>query len=157
MFGLDISVYVINIIIGAVLFGLLRWAFKKIIKHNNSLRAVLTWLSTIILTPLVYVSLIASFIFFVSNYPKKQFDESAWKLDKEIRYEMTDDLIGRKLLIGKTKEEVKRILGGEYFEYSEDHWAYDVGFVPSLGGIDPDVLDVYFKNGRVEKVSQHET
>jgi len=157
MFGLDFSVYVINLIIGVILFALLRWAFKKIIRHNNSLRVFLTWFSTIILTPLVYVSLITSFILFISYYPKKKFDESVWRLNKENRYEMTDDLIDRKLLIGKTKEEVKRILGQDYFKYSVDHWAYDVSFVPSLGGIDPDVLDVFFKNGKVEKVNQHET
>jgi hypothetical protein len=44
-----------------------------------------------------------------------------------------------------------------FFKYDDDHWAYDVGFVPGLFNIDPDVLDIYFKDGKVERVGQHET
>lgn len=34
---------------------------------------------------------------------------------------------------------------------------YAFGFVPGMFNIGPDVLDIYFENGKVIKVEQHET
>ena len=38
-----------------------------------------------------------------------------------------------------------------------DDWYYDLGFKPGLFNIDPDVLEVEFKFGKVVRVGQHET
>ena len=52
-------------------------------------------------------------------------------------------------------DEVKHLLGDEYQESGRDRWSYYLGFRPQLFGIDPDYLDIDFKNGRVIKVVQH--
>ena len=78
-------------------------------------------------------------------------------MDEGKRYEMTENLIKSELLIGKTKVEIHDLLGDKYYKYNEDHWAYEVGHVPGLLNIDPDVLDIYFKEGKVVRVEQHET
>ena len=70
---------------------------------------------------------------------------------------MSEDIIESKLLIGKTKQEIVELLGDDYYSYNENHIAYDLGFVPGLLNIDPDVLDIYFENGKVIKVDQHGT
>lgn len=70
---------------------------------------------------------------------------------------MSDNIIETELLIGKTKEEVIKLLGKNFYSYNENHIAFELGFVPRLFNIDPDVLDVFFKNGKVIKVDQHET
>jgi hypothetical protein len=70
---------------------------------------------------------------------------------------MTKDIIDNDLLIGKTKEEIVKTLGDDYYKYNEDHWGYEVGFVPGLLNIDPDVLDIHFKDDKVESVGQHES
>ncbi len=101
--------------------------------------------------------MIAIFLFYVGYYPTRNFDETVWRTDKEKRYEMTSDIIDRELLIGKTKEEIEKTLGGDYFKYNESHWGYGVGFVPGLFNIDPDILDIHFKDGKVESVGQHES
>jgi hypothetical protein len=155
--GLDFSVYLINLGISMPTFFLLRWTLKKFIKTDDSLRRLITWTGTIILTPLIYVGLIVAFVFYVSYYPTKEFNETGWRTEKEKRYEMTKDIIENDLLIGKTKEEIINILGDDYFKYNEDHWGYDVGFVPGLLNIDPDVLDIHFKDDKVESVGQHES
>lgn len=61
------------------------------------------------------------------------------------------------MLIGKTKAEVKLILGDEENLENNDLWNYYLGYRPQLFGIDPDVLDIEFKDGKVIKVSQHQT
>jgi energy-converting hydrogenase Eha subunit A len=157
LFGLDIWVYIMNLVIALPTFFMLRLILKKIIITDRLLRNALTWTGTIILTPLIYVGLIAVFIAYVSYYPTRNFNEETWRSDNGKRYEMTEDLIKSEILIGKTKDEVKKILGDNFYKYDENHWAYDIGFVPGLSNIDPEVLDVYFKDGIVKRIGQHET
>lgn len=85
------------------------------------------------------------------------FNEAEWTNNPSERYELTGDLIESELLIGLTKDEVTELLGNYDYAYDENHWAYDIGHVSGLFNIDPSVLDVYFENERVIKVSQHET
>jgi hypothetical protein len=61
------------------------------------------------------------------------------------------------MLIGKTKEEVRQILGDEENKDESDNWIYELGFKPGFANIDPDILEIEFKNGKVEKVEQHGT
>ncbi len=42
-------------------------------------------------------------------------------------------------------------------ETGEDLWHYDIGFVSSIGNIDPDILEIQFKNGRVISARQIST
>ena len=96
-------------------------------------------------------------IFSISYYPSKDFDRQKWISDKEKRYELSEEIIESEMLIGKTKAEVKQILGDEENTDDSDLWNYYLGFKPQLFGIDPDVLVIEFKNGIVIKVGQHET
>ncbi|MFB9865502.1 hypothetical protein [Rufibacter immobilis] len=76
---------------------------------------------------------------------------------KEKRYELSADIIDSKMLLGKTKPEVRQLLGDEGNTDLSDHWNYYLGFRPGFANIDPDVLDIEFKDGKVVKVGQHET
>ena len=68
---------------------------------------------------------------------------------------MSKNIINSEMLIGKTKEEVIELLGNKYSDHGENHIEYYLGFVPRMLNIDPDYLDIYFENGKVIKVSQH--
>lgn len=59
--------------------------------------------------------------------------------------------------MGKTKDEVKGMLGDERIQYDKDVWEYYLGFVPRFANIDHDVLVVEFENGVVVRVKQRET
>jgi hypothetical protein len=156
IFRLSKEVYIINLIIGIPVFFLLRWILKKLIK-NDRIRRPITWIGTLICTPLAYIGLIFLWISIVSYYPTQDFNKNSWTLDKEKRYEMSSDIINSKILIGKTKKEVIEILGDEGNKFDDNIWNYYLGFVPGLFKIDPDVLDIFFENGKVIKVGQHET
>ena len=105
----------------------------------------------------MYVGIIMIWIFSVSYYPKTDFNKQEWNENKEERYKISNDIIKSEILIGKTKDEVIELLGDDFYSYDESHIAYDLGFVPGLFNIDPDVLDIYFEKGKVVKVGQHET
>ena len=151
--GLD--VIIINLILSIPTFFLCRLIFRKI--KDKGVRQVTTWLTTILLTPIIYVGLIVVWVAYVSYYPERDFDKAKWKTDIEKRYEMTDDLVDNGKLIGKTKEEVKELLGQEDVSLDGSRWTYYIGFKPSLFGIDPDVLEIEFKEDKVSKCWTRET
>ncbi len=67
---------------------------------------------------------------------------------------MSEDIIDSKMLIGKTKEEIIELLGQNFYSISENHIAFELGFIPRLINIDPDALNIYFENEKVIKVEQ---
>lgn len=156
LFGVSIEVYLIFIVLGIPAFFIWRLLFKKFIKDDKR-RKIAIWMATLITTPLIYIGIIMLWIFSMSYYPAHDFDKERWFLDKETRYELSEDIIDSEMLIGKTKSEVRQILGDESNADQSDHWSYYLGFRPGLFNIDPDVLDIKFKRGKVIRVKQHGT
>ena len=154
---MGIEVPIIIVIIAIPVYFLLKWILKKLKIGDSKNRKFLAIIPTIILSPLLYVGIIIVWFFSVSYYPKTDFNKQEWTGNKEERYKMSNDLIKSEFLIGKSKIEVSELLGDDFYSYNENHIAYDLGFVPGLFNIDPDVLDIYFENGKVIKVGQHET
>ncbi|WP_254092562.1 hypothetical protein [Dawidia soli] len=109
------------------------------------------------LTPLLYILIVLIIILSVSYYPSKKFSEQQWLRDKERRYELSEDLIEREILIGKTKPDVRLLLGDEGNADESNQWNYYLGFRPQLFRIDPDVLTIESKEGIVVRVEQHGT
>src|SRR5260221_447049 len=126
LLGFDISVYFINLAIAIPVFFILRWLFRKAISEDTLLRAILTWFSTIIVTPLIYVGLVVLFLLYIRYYPTREFNKESWLTETTKRYEMTEDLIKSEILIGKPKNEVQKLLGDDFYKYGDDHWTYDV-------------------------------
>lgn len=89
--------------------------------------------------------------------PTYDFDKQTWESNPEERYKMSENIIEGEMLIEKTKHEIVELLGNNFNSYSENHIAYRFGFALELFNIDLDILDVYFKNGKVIKVGQHQT
>lgn len=154
LFGIGIEVYFILLILGTPVYFILRKIFRRFIKDDKQRGAVL-WTSTILLTPVLYVSLILLFFSIISYYPKNSFNKKEWLDNKEERYKLSDDIIDSKMLIGKTKNEVRKLLGDGGNKESSDEWYYDLGFRPEFANIDPDSLEIDFKNDRVISVTQH--
>lgn len=154
LFGVSIEVYFILLLLSVPTYFFWRWLLKKFIADDKS-RKIATLTATIFSTPFIYMAMIALWIMSISYYPTADFDKQKWQNDIEKRYELTDDLIDNEVLIGKSMKQVKKLLGDDYEESGIDRWSYYVGTPPGLFGIDPDYLDIDFKNGRVVHVSQH--
>jgi hypothetical protein len=133
------------------------WFLKKFRLGNEKNRKFLAIIPAIILSPILFGGIILLWIFSISYYPKTDFNKQEWASNKEERYKMSNDIMESNLLIGKTKDEVITLMGNDFYKYDDNHISYGLGFVPGLFNIDPDVLDIYFKNGKVFKVEQHQT
>ena len=154
VFGFEIEVYFIVIILGIPIYLIFRWFFKKRIQSVRK-RRIVTWLATIAAAPLVYVAIIIIWTFCLEYYPNRDFDHKQWLIDKDERYEFVKDIVNSKMLIGKTKTQVQKILGGDDNTLESDDWYYDLGFRPELFNIDPDNLEIAFKEGKVISVEWH--
>jgi hypothetical protein len=154
IFGMDISAYVILIILGTPIYFFWRWFFRK--SEPRVRKVILTWLATIIATPIFYVTVVLIFILVSEYYPNRDFEKKLWQNDKEHRYEYTHDLIQRKILIGKSKKQVLQLLGKDTDTTQTVSLEYDIGFRPELTGIDPSYLIINFKNGRVDNVEEYD-
>ncbi len=153
--GVSLEVYGIVIVFSIPFFFVWRSIFRKYIKSKFLIRFV-SWAAAFPTAFIVYGALIVAWFAVVSYYPKREFNRNEWFADKENRYELSHNIIESEILLGKTKVEIIQLLGDEN-DVENNHWEYYLGFIPSIGGIDPDVLDVYFQDGKVVKVEQHET
>lgn len=148
-----ILIPIIIVIAGILTFFICRWLLKKIIQTPRK-RKVITWVTTVVFTPFLLTGIIALYFFCTSYYPNKTFDKTLWVEKSQKRYELASDLIERKLLVGKTKKEVREILGDNGENLDKDNsWYYYLGYPPGqMFNLDPDVLCIEFKNDRVFSV-----
>jgi hypothetical protein len=156
LFGVVAEEYFVIAFLTVSCFFLWRRLLSKKSKSRSGV-ALLTGLVALCTVLLVYFAAFLVWVSVVSYYPRNAFNQSVWFANKKKRYEFSADLIESRRLIGKTKSQVKQLLGDEQNNESSDNWTYYLGYKPSLFGIDPDVLDIRFEHGRVVEVSQRET
>ncbi|OZI08191.1 hypothetical protein BWI93_10590 [Siphonobacter sp. BAB-5385] len=101
----------------------------------------------------IFCKLYCLFFMVTSYYPKHAFTENRWATEKETRYQMEDDLINSRLLVGKTKAEVVQIVGLEGNELKSDSWRYFMGKKPGFT-FESSQIEVNYKDGKVETVGR---
>ena len=138
-------------------FFMSKWVLKKLHIGTTKNRKYIALFPALILSPLLYIGLMLLWFASSAYYPAYEFSKFQWETHTETRYTMSQDIIESKMLIGKSKAEVVDVLGPDFYVYNDNHIAYNLGFLPGLFNIDPDVLDIYFENKKVVKVGQHES
>ncbi|OYU85382.1 MAG: hypothetical protein CFE24_02445 [Flavobacterium sp. BFFFF2] len=100
---------------------------------------------------ILFISLFTSSCTMLS---KKNFDKAEWKKIPSERYKMVDDLVSSKILIGRTKDEVKEILTADckYCHNTSNNWMYYLGEGFNKRDFKWEILDVEFKNNKVIRV-----
>ncbi|GAA4883508.1 hypothetical protein GCM10023311_02090 [Flaviramulus aquimarinus] len=128
-------------------------------------RKWLTFLISLILTPVVYFYLFYPMLNIFSSYHhEKHFDTEAWKNKPELRYEMRHEMLTDSLLIGKTKNEIETLLGkSEWFSWddtikgnSTEKWNYNMGFVPGAFNDMQECIELKFQNNSVESITPYQ-
>jgi hypothetical protein len=153
---MDLSVFLIVLFLTLPIYFISKRIFKNKIT-NAKKRIFFSFLTTIILSSIIYVLAIVSIICLQPIEITKDFDETVWKSNNSVdskmkNYEMIDDLIDKKLLIGKDTLKVKEMLGTPYANVKEINvWSYDAGTSTGFGFVDH-YLNVYFKDGKVFEV-----
>lgn len=156
IFGVSLEVYFILLILGLPTYYFWKWLLKKYINSEKN-RKIITWALTVLVTPFLYVGIALLLIFSICYYPNHDFDRQKWISNREKRYELSKDIMESKMLIGKNKTEIRKLFGDEGNSDTSDKWSYYLGFRPGIANIDPDYLDIEFKDGKVVSVSQHES
>lgn len=108
----------------------------------------------IIKNKLVLLAIIGCSLFVQCNQEQK-FDKEIWKNEPEQRYKQVDDLINSKILLGKSKQEIKVLLTNDckYCDENSDSWMYYLGEGHDDKDFKWEVLDVEFKNEIVFNIS----
>jgi hypothetical protein len=135
-----------------VVFVLLFLFLKTIDK-----RKWLTFIISLVLTPVIYFYLAYPFINIISNYHhQKYFDAEIWTKKPDLRYEMIENALVSHALIDKTKTEIETLLGkAEWLTWKEsnkmhdnDRWNYSLGIKPGAFTDQKDVLEITFKDNK---------
>ncbi len=84
----------------------------------------------------------------------KKFETKDWVENVDSRYRMVNDLKKNNLLIGKTKNEVIKLLGNDYKENCivQETLCYVTSDPNSFGSFDHYELVIYFEKGIVSKI-----
>ena len=154
---MSIEVIIFILIVAIPTYFLSKWILVKLNFGNHKSRKFMAIIPTLFMSPIIYAGIIYFWIFSVSYYPSNEFNKQEWETNIEERYKMSADIIKSKILIGKTQKEIIELLGKDFYAYNKNHIAYNLGFVPGLFNIDPDVLDIHFEKGKVIKVAQHQS
>ena len=104
---------------------------------------------------IVFVLVLATIIsYFLIEANEKQFQQSTWNNYPTERYTMRKNIIKSELLIGKTKQEVIRLLGDPKVSNltGKEHLIYSLGKVPSFFESDEMQLIVIFEDDVANKV-----
>ena len=110
-------------------------------------------LLSIFLSPFLYGGISGGKLMVEEYYLRTEFNQDIWLSHAEERYKMSNHIIESKMLMDKTENEVKAILGDNNFKY-QNYLVYRIGFVQKIFAKKPFILNVYFKNEKVNFVTQ---
>lgn len=148
----------LNVLILSVpFFFVWKGVLKKYISHERK-RMLATVVASIITSSILYAAFVWFVIYTISYEPQKDFNITTWSTDKE-RYQMADDLIERKVLVGKDSSEVKAMLGSPERRSDStnqvelrDSWTYDMGMGSFGFGVKFHTLIIKFHENKVSEV-----
>ncbi|OEJ98505.1 hypothetical protein A8C32_04635 [Flavivirga aquatica] len=144
-----------------IIVFILVWLFINTIDK----RKWLTFLISLVLTPIAYFYLFYPILNIFSSYHhEKHFDSKAWQDKPSLRFEMQKEIVNKNLLIGKTKKEIEHILGkSEWYGWddsikanSPDMWNYNLGFKPGAFNDKQECFELVFSNNIVKNIKQYQ-
>lgn len=134
-------------------FAIPFFLFKRKQAAKSPFTNPLYWLSSFLLTPLLFVASNYAYLYLSSRYEEKTFDQVVW-LEKDYeRYVFVDDLVDNKKLLGLDSLSVIVMLGEPSYE-EEGSLIYDIGYDPKhYFNMDPDYLVIGLEEGKVKHVN----
>ena len=149
------EVPLIVLLIAIPTFFILRWILKRFIK-NKKARNWTSIVATLIVVPILYFGLIIGIFSYLFYEPQYDFKKERWFADKNARFEMRDDLVNSRILIGKSKSEIIDLIGKSDSNDSIENWTYDLGMSGAGFGWQFNYLKLTFENNKVSDVKKQE-
>ncbi|MDD7887794.1 hypothetical protein [Flavivirga sp. 57AJ16] len=144
-----------------VLVFALVWLFAMTIDKRKWVRLLIS----LVLTPLAYFYVFYPLLNIFSSYHhQKHFNVEAWKDKPALRYEMSQEILDKKLFLSKNKKDIETLLGkSEWFGWndslkttSSNKWNYNLGFKPGAFNNRQECIEIIFNNNIVESVKQYQ-
>ena len=149
---MSVEVYFILLFLGILSYFIWERIFRKHIPERNK-RKVIVWILTIISAPVIYIFLIGILMYYITYDPCRDFNQAEWFKEKDTRFEMGDNIIKSKMLIGKDSFQVKDILGFPSYSFDSTRtWIYGMGLGGGGLGFQFHNLSVKFEKGKVVSV-----
>lgn len=145
------EVPVIIVLIAIPTFFILGWILKRFIKNKQTRNWTLI-AGTVIIAPLLYLVFVLAFFSYLSIKPQHEFNKEKWLADKHSRFEMRDDIIESKILIGKSKSEIIDLIGKPESKDTTELWKYYLGMSEAGFGVQINYLEITFENRKVSDV-----
>lgn len=145
------EVPVIIVLIAIPTFFILAWILKRFIKNKQTRNWTLI-AGTIIIAPLLYIVFVLAFFSYLSTEAQHEFNKEKWLADKHSRFEMRDDIIESKILIGKSKSEIIDLIGKPESKDTTELWKYYLGMSEAGFGVQINYLEITFENRKVSDV-----
>jgi hypothetical protein len=148
-----------------VIFMLVVFILLFLFLNTVDKRKWLTFLISLVLTPIAYFYLFYPFINIVANYHhQKYFNSEAWTEKPALRYEMIDQTISSDTLIGMPKNKIETLLGPyEWLSWDEakkahdeNKWNYGLGIEPGAFTNKRECVEITFKDEKVVALNQYE-
>lgn len=139
-----------------ILFAVVYVVFRFFFKIERPLRRPLLWVTWVVVTPIFYFMVLRVTLDLFFNAPSTTFDKELWLVNEKERATMVGDLMSKKILDAKSREQVIDLLGEptdsvEYFQKSHPDLIYYVGPETGINGVDSEWLLIWFENDTVSK------
>ncbi len=145
------AMFLIMLVLAGILYPIFRWGFRRF-KRRNLWAAI----CAVIASPVIYTLVVLAVLFYVNSAPERAFDREWWLNNSNRRFEMAGDIIGSRMLLGKTKQEVVRLLGNDYQNSNEEgstSIGYNLGFSSDALNLPDKKLNIEFDGDKVVNVS----
>ncbi|MDO5981244.1 hypothetical protein [Flavivirga spongiicola] len=148
-----------------VVFLVLVFALVWLFTNTIDKRKWVSLLISLVLTPVAYFYIFYPILNIFSSYHhQKHFDAEAWKDKPALRYEMSKEILDKKLFLSKSKKDVETVLGkSEWFSWddslkttSPNKWNYNLGFKPGAFNNMQECIELIFNNNTVESIKQYQ-
>ncbi len=118
----------------------------------------LTWVITIVTAPFILGGIFILFFLSIFNNDKPNiaFNKKIWDANKFECFRQSNDIISNKMLLGKTKNEVRLILGNEDNADSAEYNHYKLGELSRGMGWSEPFFEIEYQNSKVIKVEQYD-
>jgi hypothetical protein len=150
----SVEVYIFVLILLILSFLLSRWLVRTKLRSTRRINLI-AGLGAIFIAPAVYVfGAFVFFLFFFNSCERSRgFDRESWRVHQESRFEMREDIIESRMLIGLSDQEVQNMLGKPISE-NDDRQVYDMGISSGGGfGVIYHDLEVNFAADSVQSVN----